>query len=122
MPSLGLITPKLLLPTFLLPNALPGTAQWVSSFPVDTNGQTNLTLMQFMATAADAITIHLVPPGATPTATNRIWNALPILAGECMEWYADGERQYTIPAAYSLFFFAGVASNVNCTVFAHHSS
>lgn len=104
-----------------LPNALPGTPQWVSPFLAGTNGQTKLRIAGFSGIAAATITLHLVPPGGAAGAGNIRIPAMAIAAGEVIDVYhEDGE--FTIPAGYSIYMFASVASAVNAFLSGSHVS
>lgn len=105
--------PKLLLPCFTLPNALPGSPQWTNPIPDGGSGYTRLTLIQLICRVTATITIHKVPPSGSASNSNIICPALALFAGETGEFYYD-ESLNTIPAGYSMYFFASAANAVNC--------
>jgi hypothetical protein len=112
--SLSLGAPKLLVPEFTLPNALPGSATWTSPFTSTSPGRTELTLIQLVGLAAATVTIHKVPPGGAAANSNKITAALAVGLGETMDIYWDSP--YVVPAGYTLWCFASAANSINCGI------
>lgn len=113
--NLDYMSPKLLLPTFHLPNALPGTAQWISPFPAGTPGVTFITLFHFASSGAANYTVHLVQPGASAVTSNRIFIGEGMAANENDKWIYD-PMTFCVPAGYSIFAFASVATTITMTM------
>lgn len=113
--SYDFAAPKLLLPTFHLPNALPGTAQWISPFPQGTNGVTFITLLQFASSGISSYTVHLVAPGASAVTSNRLFIARGMAANSNEVWQYD-QFAFCVPAAWSIFAFAATATAITMTM------
>lgn len=110
--------PKLILPDFVLPNALPGTAQWISDIPDGSLGNYEFRQIELTCILAATVTAHRVPPGGTPVAANRFITAMPFTVGQKIDVYWDPEQSIW-PGGYSLFIFASLANAINCAVHAN---
>lgn len=106
--------PQLLLPTFTLPNAVPGSPQWTNPVVNGAQGSVYARSLFLTCIAAATVSIHLVPPGGATGTGNLLVAAMPLSAGDCVDIFGE-DKEKTIPAGYSLFFFASAANSVNAT-------
>lgn len=108
--------PQILLPTFTLPNVLPGVAQWVNPVPSGAFGSAFLRSLWLTCVSSASYSIHLVPPGGTPLASNLVFGAAtPMVTGDVWDLFGE-EKEKSLPAGYSMFFFASAANSINATL------
>lgn len=113
-------TPDLLLPDFTLPNALPGTAQWVSPFPTGNTGFTQLTLISLTGLLNCLVIGYRVPPGGAPALGNQFIPSIQIFAQQNVDYFYDSMN--VLPAGYSLFFYASVVNGCNLAMHGYNWS
>lgn len=112
-------SPQLVLPTFTLPNAVPGTAQWTSKIPDGGVGSFYIRNLRLTCISAASVSLHLVPPGGATATTNLILAALPMTAGQMFDIYNE-DKEAPLPGGYSLFFFASAANAINATLWGEY--